>query len=912
MAAILNQVTKLFQIPKNDDPEQERHLQMLWLMVMGADFIGLLLLAAAIALESNLRILYAIGSIGSFWLLSIYILRLIHAGRLARAGHVFCIFLSISLFYNMMIRDGMNDTNVAPYFLLVFMAGLALRKKGLILYLGISIISLAAAYLLKSNGWVSAGLSTQPERFDVVFLTLILVITSIFIYSSLNNVDRGYALLQEALEKLKETTVSKQYADNIINSMDDMLFVLDRYNEIRTLNPAACEILKYKRQELLGKPFSKVFDKRYAPGWIEHSEGESSSYTMHQADYKMCDKEGAVIDVSMSSALIEYQPGVFGVICIAHDNSRQKEIEKALSEAKEHAEQTAMAKSNFLGNMSHELRTPLNAILGISTLMSEVELDDEQAEYVEIVSSSALSLLDTVNNVLDLSLGENEDLPLELAFFELLPSIEEIIDSWRVPAEEKGLQIALITARDLPTVVFGDEMRLKRVLNNIISNGVKFTKNGEVTVKLTVQPPDATKVEGEQGETWRLNFDVIDTGCGIDPKYIDSLFEPFDQADTSLTRQHGGTGIGLSVSKSLIERMGGEISVVSTLGKGSTFSFYIALEVKDSRHAEENSQSLAAATAQFVGQKVLFVDLPMDEGVGSPLSEQFRMWQMELTEVASSSEHSINQLIDTVSNAEYRYLVWAEPPPRTSPHLPLIRHFDNAAHIMLAPNTQTTDDLLHTNLMVVLPSDLRVLKLPLVPTQLIQLLSMTKSADQLLLHDVAVNVAIEAAIEEEAERELSAEVPIWAVQDGDEPQIIFSRLDRNEIRERLEVLIVEDNLVNQRLVTKMIERMGHIPDIASDGVEAMVCVTRKRYDIIFMDTHMPRMDGVEATKRIRARLPFHFQPVIVGMTADSITDSDTDIASSLLSDMDDYIQKPIKIDQLKGIFDRNFRMLRPA
>ncbi len=374
------------------------------------------------------------------------------------------------------------------------------------------------------------------------------------------------------IEKLQQTTVSRDYVDNILNSLTDTLFVTTPEGRIQRANPAACSLLGYREDELVGQPLSVVFPQVGAEFLADNGQAEplSGDNALYGVGTTFRSKSGVDIPVSFSAALMDGHDGTLqSIVCMAQDITERKRSEDALRQAKEQAESANQAKSVFLATMSHEIRTPMNGVIGMSGLLLDTDLDTEQREYAETVRQSSEALLVIINDILDFSKIEADKLDLELIDFDLRTTIEDVLDLLSEQAHRKQLELTCQIGADTPSWVSGDPGRIRQVLTNLVGNAVKFTECGEISIRVSLDQQEA--------EEALIRFAVTDTGIGISPESQEQLFQPFSQADGSTTRKYGGTGLGLAISKQLATLMGGDIGVDSVLGQGSTFWFTVQL-----------------------------------------------------------------------------------------------------------------------------------------------------------------------------------------------------------------------------------------------------------------------------------------------------------------------------------------------
>lgn len=566
-----DKIRQLLRKPVLNDPESTRDAQMLWIMILSLNVIGILVVISSAAVRPIDEVLTTGGFTVTVFLLSTYLLSILHKGQLTKAGHIFSAFFSILFFVNAILFNGIRDVNISIYFLLVLMAGLVLGKKGLAIYGTVAVISTTLLYFGEKGDLFEATFAQYPKTEDVIILNFVIICACLLIYAALNNTDQGYKLLIKALAQLKKTTVSKEYADNLISSMGDMLFVVDQNLRIKTVNQSAIRGLNYPESVLLGRSFRKLFTPDDLPTWLQSDAPRiTESMIIKQDEFKITRGDGKQLEISMSAAMLELQEGEFGVICVARDISQQKATERALFEAKVKAVEFATAKSNFMTNMSHELRTPLNAVIGLSTLMTDTELDEEQKEYTDQILESSEELMSIVENLLDFSQGEFIDIELNPTKVNVSHLIYKTISSFEEQACQKGLKFSSSIDEKIPQTVWIDGDRLEKALSNVLDNALKFTNSGEIGVSVASEEKSESRIE--------LSFEVTDTGIGIPEDCFETIFESFQQVDTSLTRNYEGTGIGLSLAKMIVLEMGGEITVESTLDQGSTFRFFVLVE----------------------------------------------------------------------------------------------------------------------------------------------------------------------------------------------------------------------------------------------------------------------------------------------------------------------------------------------
>jgi len=535
-----------------------------------------------------------------------------------------------------------------------------------------------------------------------------------------------------------------------------------------------------------------------------------------------------------------------GTISMGVDVSERDRSEAKLSQALELANAASRAKSEFLANMSHEIRTPMNGVIGMTELVLDTDLNGEQREHLEMVLSSAEGLLNLINEILDYSKIESGKLTLETIEFELEDALFQALGPLTLQAHRKGLELVWNIAPDVPERLLGDPGRLRQVLVNLLGNAIKFTKKGEVGLQVSVMGRDERSVD--------LHFRLHDTGIGIAPEQLTHIFEPFSQADGSITREFGGTGLGLSISTKLVKLFQGKIWVESELGQGSAFQF-------TARFGLSGKATTAAPRLALAGLRILVAD---DNAVNRNMLEQILNQLQAQVTLTADGNAGFEEFERARRNGESYKLVILDD------HMPGMDGFTVAERIR---RVSASDE-----------------------TKLILLTAHGQRGDALRCQGIGIEGYLRKPIKRSA---LLQGVTDVLGMTGAEP-VGRKLVTRHTIQEgRMRILLAEDNPVNQRLAVKLLEKQGHSVRVANNGREVLDTLEQETFDLVLMDVQMPVLSGLEAAAMIRKRERESGEHTrIIALTANAMSG---DREKCLAAGMDGYLSKPIRVEELLAV-----------
>ncbi|MEJ2239060.1 MAG: response regulator [Gemmatimonadales bacterium] len=619
---------------------------------------------------------------------------------------------------------------------------------------------------------------------------------------------------------------------------------MDLEGRWKQINPACERIYGMKAEALLGQ----LLVNRSTPE--RRSEDLAAMRRVltgsELTDYETvhCDVSGKRKHVSFSARPVLDEGGVIiGARGMARDVSERAAVVEAMERAREAAERAAEARSAFLANMSHEIRTPMNGVLGMTEVLLDTELTQEQRQATDLVRSSAEALLRIIDDTLDFSKIEGGRLDLEEIPFDLPGLLDSTVRPLAVRAVERGIELAYEAKPDVPHTMRGDPGRLRQVLTNLVGNAVKFTHEGEVVVSVSL--------DGRKGKEALVRFTVRDTGIGIATEQLDAIFAEFSQGDISTTRKYGGTGLGLTISRRIVRLMGGEIQVSSEVGVGSEFGFAIPLEV-------ESEHEVTPASSYGTSLESLRALVIADNATNRRMVREMLELAGVDVEEAVSGEAGIAALKHAADKGVPRKLAIVEA------------HMTGLDGFEVARAVQSDPDLSDTKFMMLTSAGMR--------------------GDARRCRELGISAYLPKPI---SRFDLLEAAAVLAESDPKtHPGGLVTRHTIDETRRRLSILLAEDNPVNQQVAATMLRKRGHSVEIVPDGRQAVREVTRNTYDVVLMDVQMPELDGVAATEEIR-RLGRDLP--IIAMTAHAMAG---DRERCLDAGMTGYLSKPFKPHEL--------------
>jgi PAS domain S-box-containing protein len=647
-------------------------------------------------------------------------------------------------------------------------------------------------------------------------------------------VDEKNDLEQNIIARTKEIKIQKETFETIYNGSKDSIAILDMESNFLAVNPAYIEMTGFSQEELL---------KLSCIGLTVPEDMESSKNAMQEVikvgfiknfEKKCIVKDNKIITINMSMTML-YNPK--RILVSVRDVTQDKLLEQKIIEAKEKAEDNTKSKSEFLANMSHEIRTPMNGIIGMSHLALQTTLDDKQKDYIQKIDNSAKSLLGIINDILDFSKIEAGKLAIDKIEFDLFKVIDSVINILELKAHEKNLEIIVSYGSNMGKNFFGDNLRIAQILTNLMSNAVKFTDSGEIGIYISKRVDNI------------IRFEVKDTGIGLTKEEQSKLFNSFSQADGSTTRKYGGTGLGLTISKQLVELMGGKIWVESQIEVGSKFSFEIELE--ELNHYDTKFK-------QFTNKKVLIVD-------------------------DNKSWHSV------LENLLFNFGMRVDIAHGGYDALKILQEYEKSYDLILMDWNMPQLDGIETTRLI----NQSFTKTTEKPPTVIMVSSFRQESIVKLASDVGIDIFLQKPINPSVLNNL-----LTGIFEDDVKltysNIIEDKTFKNDINSLngSQILLVEDNIINQEIIVGLLQSSGINIDIASNGQEAIDMFKINNYELILMDLQMPIMGGIEATKILREidkNIP------IVALTANAMKE---DVEKTKSIGMNAHLNKPIDVEKL--------------
>ncbi|MFZ5803035.1 MAG: PAS domain S-box protein [Candidatus Omnitrophota bacterium] len=671
-------------------------------------------------------------------------------------------------------------------------------------------------------------------------------------------------IIRDIAERKKAEILLKKLSSAIENAGDSVL-ICDVQGNIEYVNPAFEAITGYAAVEVIGKTprilkSGKHDQKFYENLWATLLAGKTFRGTLINKK-----KDGELYHIEKIMTPVRNAAGqISHFVATGRDITERIRIEEELKRAKEEAIAASRAKSDFLANMSHEIRTPMNGIIGMSGLLMETTLTREQMEYTQGVKTSAENLLALINDILDLSKIEAGKLSVEVISFDLGVAIDEIIDLFLHRAQEKKLEVIVRLDPSAPRRVHGDPGRIRQLITNLMGNALKFTDKGHVHLNVECR-------EIKDG-TARIRFSVQDTGVGIAEDRLSHIFEKFVQADASTTRKYGGTGLGLTICRELVHMMHGEIGVNSKVGEGSEFWFELPLAI-DERQPQKLPQG------DLEGIRVIVVD---DNAINRRVvHEELSGWGMRV-DTFESGIQALGAMEPAVKNGDpYQIAV-------LDYQMPVMDGAMLARAIKANPVIQNTILVMLTSLG--LKGDTQKF------AELGFAAYLVKPVKQMQLYSVLS--AVWGAKQKGVKMEMITRYTLIESAGADPEEKSEAAASQGSL---CRVLLAEDNMVNQQVSKRMLEKQGCYVDVVANGREAVLMMQKLSYDIVFMDCQMPEMDGYEATQAIRAMQGEGKHTPIIAVTANVMAG---DREKCLSAGMDDYVGKPVKSEDLRAMLGR--------
>jgi len=670
-------------------------------------------------------------------------------------------------------------------------------------------------------------------------------------------VSRDYSERKKMEERLDH---ERQLLQILMDSVPDGIYFKDSKSRFTRINKAMAQLLGIKNaEEAKGKIKADFFNEEEVKQInLDEKELLLTGKPVINKPEKLTLADGSVRWLSATKMPVRDSEGkIIGLVGISRDNTVEVEAKKHLEIAKNKAEEANRAKSLFLANMSHEIRTPMNGVIGMADILRKTELNDEQKEYLDVITKSGNNLLSIINDILDFSKIESGKMELESTPINIRKVVEDVADVLIIKSNNKGIDLVTYIDATIPDMVLGDPVRLRQVLINLANNAIKFTQSGEVFISAELQ---------EINSSVEVLFKVKDTGIGIPKEAQEKLFASFTQVDSSTTRRYGGTGLGLAISKRLSEQMGGKIGLESEVNQGSTFWFTAKFEKASAETVSDQPKEVI----ELENVKVLIVD---DNRTNRLIfSKYLQAWDCSSDE-ASSGKDALTKLQNAASKGEPYDIVLVD------------FQMSEMDGLDFASRVKTDADIASTKL-ILLSSVSDIL-----PRGQVQNAGFEYYLNKPIKLDQLLNIMAKVSGKQLPESYIDATHP--------------ANHQINGKKRNLKVLVAEDNVINQKVAMLTLKCVSDSIDLAKDGEEAWRMYRDNEYDLIMMDIQMPQLNGYEVTKMIRKKeTEQNEKPIkIVAMTANALQE-DIDLCLSI--GMDGYLSKPFKAEDVIETVDKLF------
>jgi PAS domain S-box-containing protein len=655
---------------------------------------------------------------------------------------------------------------------------------------------------------------------------------------------RGQEEIREARERYRQ----------LVENANDIIYRCDAHGNFTYVNPTVKKILGYTEEELVGRHFTELITDEHRELALAFYKVQFQTKTPNTYfEFPVLAKNGETVWMGQNVQTIVTGQWILGFTAVARDISERKRMEVELAKARDEALESARLKSEFLANMSHEIRTPMNGVIGMADILLGTRLSAEQKDCAVTIRRSAEALLSLVDDVLDLSKIEAGKLEIKSADFDLDELIDNITDVFAERAAAKGLKFRAVIYPDVHRHLHGDALRLRQVLLNLVGNAVKFTEAGEVSISVMR--------DAESDDTMDLWFLVNDTGIGIAEADQQRLFTPFTQADGSTTRRFGGTGLGLAISKQLVDMMGGRIGVTSVPGEGSTFWF-------TGRFNKDTRQEAVTRQATLTGVRVLLLDS----------NELNRL-------VLRRHLNSSSVTVEEVATAEAALDALRRAHTSGTPFDAIVLEMQLAANDGISVARMIHSDPLLKD----------------TPVVLVTAIGRRKSDIEFFKSE-----RIDAFVMKPVRRaQLASAITAVVKRTPDEERRAAAAADHSPkagaAEAKKQILVVEDNVVNQKVAVGQLRNLGYDADVVASGTEALETLAKQSYDLILLDCQMPDIDGYEVARTIRSAERDGKRVPIVAMTAHTM---EGEREKCLAAGMDDYLTKPVSMQRLGGVLVR--------